>query len=387
MAGYLFLLDSEDALSSCIERGCYATKITEPRGYWSVAAEATFGDYVTMKPGDDVYFFIKRTIYGVGKLVRVSGDCRHLNFPDASSPTAFTDDQVNAVALVPGDDSARQRWVCFFEPSPHFFRRGVDMDDMLSSNPSAFRMLRAMWKRSFIKFDDEENQAFRDAILKANQQCLTNPTSLDRFDDTHGLSHERASGIAVGEDYRLDPKAVVSACATGLRLSHEMALEAGILGQLHSGDEPTTQAFGRWDYLAHQVVASPFKPVDYMDRMDLFGYRYIPGYAPTISKYMVAELKAGTSGPADIEQTLKYVDWAADEYAHGDYSMIEAFLVAAEFSDECIAQYCQHAQRMFTRRRRPAQTETWRALHLVQYEHLGGGMLRFSRVPVEKVAV
>lgn len=40
------------------------------------------------------------------------------------------------------------------------------MDDALNSNPSAFRMLRAMWKVSFIKIDDEENRALFDILYK-----------------------------------------------------------------------------------------------------------------------------------------------------------------------------------------------------------------------------
>lgn len=387
MAGYLFLLDSEQSLSECIERGSYATKIKQPNGYWNVAAEGTFGDYITMRPGDDVYFFMKRTIYGIGKLVRVAGDCRHLNFPGAATPYPFSYHEIASRTLLPGEDATEKRWVCFFEPSPHFFRYGVDMDDMLASNPKAFRMLRTMWKRSFIKFDDEENQAFRDAILKANEKSLAAPTEADVFPDAHRRSHARASQLASGEGYRLCAAPVVEACSKGELLNHEMALEAGILGQLHEHEESAISAFGSWDYLAHQVVASPFKPIDYMDRMDLFGYRYIPGHPPTISKYMVGEIKAATANIGDIEQVLKYVDWVANEYAHGDYLLIEAYLVAADFSDECIRQYAQHARRMFTRRRRPAQTETWQSLHLVRYEHVGNGLLRFTRIDVDKDAI
>ena len=46
------------------------------------------------------------------------------------------------------------------------------MDDALSSNPSAFKMLRAMWKVSFIKIDDVENKALIDIILKRNEERL-----------------------------------------------------------------------------------------------------------------------------------------------------------------------------------------------------------------------
>ena len=55
-------------------------------------------------------------------------------------------------------------------------------------------------------------------------------------------------------------------------IKHEMAIEAAILHKL-SNDSETL--FGKWDYISHQVPASPFKPVDYMDRIDIFAYKFI----------------------------------------------------------------------------------------------------------------
>ena len=49
-----------------------------------------------------------------------------------------------------------------------------------------------------------------------------------------------------------------------------MAIEAGLIHQLSINDPHTCDLFGEWDYLSHQVIASPFKPIDYMDKMDLF---------------------------------------------------------------------------------------------------------------------
>ena len=49
-----------------------------------------------------------------------------------------------------------------------------------------------------------------------------------------------------------------------------MAIEAGLIHQLSIKDPQTCEIFGTWDYLSHQFIASPFKPIDYMDKMDLF---------------------------------------------------------------------------------------------------------------------
>ena len=59
MAGYIFNLDSTEALRLYTKNGVYSTKLTAPRGYWTRQQEGTFADYVTMKPGDNIYFFIE----------------------------------------------------------------------------------------------------------------------------------------------------------------------------------------------------------------------------------------------------------------------------------------------------------------------------------------
>ena len=66
-----------------------------------------------------------------------------------------------------------------------------------------------------------------------------------------------------------------------------MALEAAVVDTLATNKNTV---LGEWDYISHQVIASPFKPIDYMDKIDVFGYRYIKGYK-TKSKFLIIELK------------------------------------------------------------------------------------------------
>src|SRR5205814_1587442 len=115
--------------------------------------------------------------------------------------------------------------------------------------------------------------------------------------------------------------AVLSGCVDGDRVRHEMAIEAGLMHQLSVEDNGTCEVFGKWDYLSHQVVASPFKPVDYMDKMDLFGYAYVPEFKPTKSRFLVGEIKKDVARLEDVDQLLKYVDWVRDEYCNGDCAM------------------------------------------------------------------
>jgi len=369
MAGYLFNLDKMKSLEMYIRRGIYSTKLSDPAGSWKRHHEATFADYATMKAGDNIYFFIDRKIYGIGELVNVEKDCKFCNFPGASCPSSVGYSEVKDRLLWDeGEYSNNQRWLCLFKPAPYFFCRGIDMDDVLSSNPRAFKILKAFWKVSFIKFDEEENQAFKDIILKFNQESLVDPMKENTvFASDYLEVHRSIMKKLSGGNYVLDVSPILSYCAEGEQIRHEMALEAGILYQLVENDQHTEQTFGKWDYLSHQVIASPFKPVDYMDKMDVFGYSYIVGFSPTRSKYLVAEIKKHTGSKDDIEQLLKYVDWVKDEYCFGDYSMINAFLVGHTFAQEVVEHNKNVSVRKYTVGRRPALSLEWTNLTLVEY--------------------
>lgn len=369
MAGYIITLDSLESLKLYTMHGVYATKLSMPAGIWKQHHEGTFADYATMKPGDNVYFFIKRKIYGIGELVKVGRDCKFSNFPGACTPDDFTyEDKKQHLLWDEGEFSADQRWLCVFKPSPYFFAAGVDMDDVLSSKPSAFRMLRALWKLSFMKFDDEENQAFKDIILKINQDILLAPQlEVNVFPSSYERTHEIIERKLISADYSLNIADILSTCSDGDYIKHEMAIEAGLLYQLAQSDSDTLAIFGAWDYLSHQVIASPFKPIDYMDKLDVFGYSYVYGFSPTRSKYLVAELKKDEAGSQDIEQLLKYVDWVKDEYCFGDYSMVKAFLVAYSFSEDTINDKSTLVNRKFIVGRRPARSSEWDDLSLVKY--------------------
>jgi len=257
-----------------------------------------------------------------------------------------------------------------FKPAPHFFKQGVDMDEALSSNPLKFRNLRAFWKLSFIKIDNEENQALKDVLLKINQNLLTKPDGHKLYLSNYLDFHSKISKLVKSHaDYKFQLNEILSTCADGTKLNHEMALEACILYQLSNKYRNTVDVFGSWDYLSHQVIASPFKPIDYMDKMDVFGYSFIPGYDSTISKYLVIELKKDPANLGDIDQLLKYVDWINGEYSHGDYSMINSFLVAYDFDEEVIEYAKENGLRNYTLGRRPAKSEKWTNIKLVKYSY------------------
>lgn len=361
MAGYIFTLSSIDSLNELVNNGVYSTNLKIPiNNVWKPHHEGTFADYLSMSEGDNVYFFIKRKIYGIGKLTNINGDCKHLNFPGADIP--ITEDfstLKDTMILNTSSFNLGNRLLCTFVHAPYFFTNGIDMDDVLSSNPEAFKMLRVLWKLSFIKIDDIENKALSDIILKSNENEIADPINV--FSSSDNI-HNRIKSIS-NHLYNVNTKNILNLAANNSVIKHEMAIEAGLIDYIKKN---SNGIFGKWDYLSHQVVASPFKPVDYMDKMDVFGYRFIPLF-PTISKYLTIEIKKDIADKEVINQLMKYVDWINQEYSFGDYSMIEAFVVAQDFPEEVVKLKNEVGKRTFVKGRRPAVTRHWSNLRLIKY--------------------
>lgn len=365
-------LDSIESLEMCIETGTYSTNLSEPNGKWKIHHEGTFADYLSMKEGDNIYFFIKRKIYGIGRIKKVQFDCEFLNYIGGDIPEQVNEKEYKKRAPLLINGTPNNRCFCVFEPSPHFFENGIDMDDALNSNPAAFKMLRAMWKVSFIKIDDNENQALIDIILKRNENNLINGDNVFRYDD----SEKNKINKNLTKAHRLTSYRILESCADKTQIKHEMAIEAALCDLLI---KENNTPFGKWDYVSHQVVASPFKAVDYMDKMDIFGYRFISGYS-TVSRYLVIEIKKNVANTDVIEQIMKYVDWIQSEYAYGDYSMIEAYVVAADFSADVIQRRDNECKRYFTKGYRPSTPCIWDAVKLIKYEFDEGKGMNFTEV-------
>ncbi len=307
MAGFLFSLDSEESLTDSINKGIYSTRLSEPDNVWRIHHEGTFADYCSMRAGDSVYFFIGRKIFGIGTLSDINGDCKFLNYPNADSPTVQNYDEIKDLLLLDtgNGESINFRFICTFTPYPVFFRNGIDMDEILSSAPNSFKILRAFWKLSFIKFSDEENQAFKNILLRRNIDSIDNPTEensfVSNYHEFHGIINAKTKG---NQQYNLSIAPFLNTIANeDGSIRHEMAVEAAIIYQLTVNYQETTNVFGNWDYLTHQVIASPFKPIDYIDKMDIFGYRYIENQKPTLSNYIVIEIKKNIVNTQDVLQT------------------------------------------------------------------------------------
>ncbi len=364
MAGYIYALGHKqpiDIYLNSVKNGIFSTFISTIS---SIPFEGTLADYVTMQEGDNVYFFFERKLYGIGELVKIGPDCKYSNYLGACKLEKFSLNNIRQSQLV-NYNSASNRWICLFKPSPFFFRKGIDMDDVLNYRPSTFKMLRAFWKTSFIKIDDEENQSLKEILLLRNQEALESPCK-DNMVLYQKDAHKQLE-TKVTIDYKIDLRDLLASCNSKSKINHEMAIEAATLHRL-SIDFNTL--FGKWDYLSHQVPASPFKPIDYMDRIDILAYRFLEN-TRIISKYMVIEIKKDIADIAAISQLAKYIDWVCLEYAYGDYSLIEGYVLAHSFSQQAIEKKYEICERNYTQGSHPIENKLWKEVELVRYQYTG----------------
>ena len=365
MAGFIFSIgsDTEDHnVETCIQKGIYAAKV--PADLTSSKSKQVVSsvlcDYISMKPGDNVYFLAKRKIYGVGKLVTIGNTrcCVTKNYPSAHKLITFPTIPSEEKPLDENDPT--YRWMCYFQPEGQFFKTGVDMDDVLSYRPSSFKMLRAFQDRSFIKIDDEENRALKEFLYLANQG----------LNDTYEFSSDIHNRIS---SFDLNPYSIKAADTIEImhdeqsgEVSLEMLVEAAVLEELKKEDG----VLGKWDYVSHQVIASPFKPISYIDKIDIFAYRFLSNYPDEnkpIEKYLIIELKKGKANHDTLLQAMRYVDWVCKEYASGDYSRIEAKVIALNYTRNADDNYNEDCTRHFISTTHPIKTGQWDDLKLFRY--------------------
>lgn len=108
---------------------------------WSKEQIATFADYMTINPGDLIFFFLERMIYGsprpsaLMKLLMVN--VHNLNYRDSHLPSPSKPRD----GLITRDDDENwlyARVVVPFVPSPLKFEDGIDTDEALAASGCEF---------------------------------------------------------------------------------------------------------------------------------------------------------------------------------------------------------------------------------------------------------
>lgn len=404
MAGYLFLLgEIKDANDKVIKNanaiynevfstGTYSTRMylenTLKAGNWSQsrAKQSTFTDYLGMKENDYVFFFFDREIHGMGKLVNIGEDCKYWGYIGANKPEAYSENQIENVKLFP-EITPDNRCVCFFKPVLETYNSSVDMDEALTSYPNAFKALRVIDGRSFIKMDDEESFALAALIRRR-----TNSSKTIAFENQiHRIVYEK---VSKENQYFLTAKSILQTYPIVNKdgICSEQMVEAAAIERLSKENRliKDTDCLQRWDYVCHQVSASPFKPIKYMEWIDIFGYRKsawdeeigIP--VPfSIDKYLVVEIKKDylrEKDAAAVTQVMKYVDWVTRKYANNIYPMVTAYIIANGF-DEDFKRSCRETGiRNYNLGYRNSQPQTWMDIKLIKYS-FDGQEISFVEVP------
>lgn len=372
MAGYIFAVggdskkQADDTIKKSVYRGLYSTQVKMNKTH-PLAFEGTFCDFISMKPGDNVYFFAKRKIYGVGKLISIGEDCKYCNYKNASRFEEYKYDAIkDDLILDDGPNSPNLRWVCFFQGDPFFFEKGIDIDEVLSYKPERFKVFRTFWNLSFIKLDREENNTLKEVILLQHQKEMKENTGVLAFEERTQIDIQSK----LSEANKLSVRSLLESVVDDGIIKHEMALEAATIDALGK-ESSLSHILGIWDYVSHQVAASPFKPVPYMDKIDVFAMQYLPG-SSIVGKYLVVELKKDKAERKDVDQVMKYTDWVCKEYAFGNYDAIKTCLIAYQFPPD-ITQYAKTVtKRYYMRGSHPVENKDWDDLHLITYCYKDG---------------
>ena len=376
MAGYVCAIGSAlnplDVIKECAKKGIYSTFINSLA---SGPFEGTLADYTSMNPDDNIYFFHQRKIYGIGKITNVGIDCKYCNFPESSKLEEYAYTKIKENLLVDyGENSPKHRWLCTFKADPYFFKDGIDMDEVLKYKPNTFKMLRAFWKLSFIKIGDEENESLKELFLLRHQE---QPGESNVFQES-SETHNAISNCADLQSHIINPYDLIKTLNTNGVIEHEKALEAAVIYDLC---HDRIDLLSHWDYVSHQVIASPFKPVDYMDKIDVFGIRYLPN-TKIPCKFLVAELKKENADCETIDQVLKYVDWVCCDYAYGNYNAIEACIIASTYDEVVSDYYNDYVRRFFTVGSHPAKNMEWNGLKLLRYKYENGRIIYTDCTPL-----
>lgn len=416
MAGYFIVLgdikndkgkvlkSAKEILYDLCRYGTYSTNlfVNDEIKKWSKQKVATFADYFGMKEDDYIFFFYGRKIYGVGRLVNIGEDCKYWGFKGANQPTSYLQSQINPTKLI-SKIKPENRCVCFFEPLV-FYPKAVDMDEALTSYPSSFKSLRVIQGRTFIKLDDEEAAALLSVLNRRNVSTDKNEPddwSPPVFDDSmHKMAEKVLNKSADYYKFNIESLLKNYQPWENNGIQEEMAVEAAVVESLTLNKD--TSVFDKMEYVTHQVSASPAKPVEYMEWMDVFGYsvsRYlIKQGIPiqfAIDKYYVIEIKRSIlelpvpkrgketkyikENKAVANQLMKYVDWVVKNYASGNYPMVKGILVANDFDDNFI-NYCKEmCVRNYNDGYRDSTPAVWKNFELIKYT-FDGTKISFEKV-------
>jgi len=340
---------------------------------WSDAMLATFADYLTMSPGDRVFFFKDRLIYGVGEVVGDAGAL--LNYPHSAEPHPPEPREEDALLSTVG--WKRIRVAIPFSPSPAFFKVGIDMDEILSSRGAGESWSLRFWEGvSFRQLGPKETGSLVEAFLRrfyGRPNDVIGP-SKNREELIRYIKSKGHGALSARELVARDPGAYLT--TDGVFKSEKM-LHAVLIDNLRK-EEKESDIF-------HEVPASPPKPPRWAESIDILATRRYPGASMDLpAHYDLIEVKKDAETASSLgtlnrvmSQIMRYVDFVAENYADGNYGAIEAHYVAKQYTERCkraMKRWKTELKDMTTRPyvlrvgKDKLETQIWDKLRFFEYE-------------------
>lgn len=355
MKGFLFLLggkkvkDPTEKVRAAISKGEFTPRVSRsPQVYGAVLA-----DLMSARPGDRVFFFTQRGIYGSARIV---------GLPNQRLGGSWVNTK--------GDISV------YLEPCPRLLRQPVDMDELLLRPGNEVAAgIRTMGGKSFFLLDPDETRWLEEQFYRrlSSDEEFTFPDGLKALEAAKRAGRALPLRLAV-------PQLRARLPAPGKRFTSESLLHAAIIERLREqpkilvGPEPKHRL--RLVSLHHEYLASPAKQADYVDSIDIvrvFGPN-VDSHRRVATFYDCWEVKKGSLSPAKFRslliQGMKYVDFIASSRLGGDFSRVRLNLVAARFPESAVRERetADAAVRHYVRgTREAARSEKWTEIALWVY--------------------
>lgn len=317
---------------------------------WNAQQVGTFADYSTLEPGDKVFLFRDRVIYGIGELkipesLEVDTPAL-LNYPN-SDEHSFEEPEEEP--LYKPEEWDRLRVVFPFIPGPRLFEEGIDMDKALSSPMREYFWGLRFWRGfSFRLLGETETEALVKMFLK-------------RFEGEEGLEPKRDESSHmeyVEKNFHgtFSPEFHISKNPSahlkeGVTFRKENWVHATLIEALRTNDGeslPSCLIDSNRKNVFREMTASPPKPPKWADSIDVVSTYHHPEYEDVTTRYSVFEVKKDEVDSSKVEdynkkisQVMKYVDFIAQKYTDGDYGGIDAYYVARDFSEEFLEFYTE----------------------------------------------
>lgn len=337
-SGAFIALYDEATLKLYLKHGAYATLLRD----WTASSKksskhfAALCDYCTLRPGSEIFFFLKRKfVYGgiipktIGSVA--SGAAFYLNGPDSKwskdtgapllwneAMRAHYSSTKPGFFNVPGVGERFQPYLLRFQTDDELTGRWVWADELYwaTAKQHMFPMpSNSMQGMSFCILSPVE--------VRLAKSLLTRDRKRISLEDVEGSVCETAHAPSLANDpFAALPDSLSDAYS---RAFNENELEAFLLGNPKLL-EPAVR-LGEGDVLSRQVPLCPFKSGG-MDRADIVVYSNDERYAAL--PRAIIEVKLGEANANCYRQIARYLEWLAMVQSVEFARSVDAVLVAAK---------------------------------------------------------